>query len=438
MKLSDGTVIPSALRASTLDTSHGQKGILKFSYLKLATIIAVRYVDSEDKDGIQSSQSVDEKGAKQDAYETVYDVRVDENGYRPVIINGCRALKPFYGVNNYFEVIHEASKTSPSFTMESPVPGVGLFGQSPDTLVGSRCVVLFIEGQPTAPVIVGFLTHPARKSKITKEKEQHLEFEFQGLKASIDKDGAFTLLAQGPLAPVPAVPPAPVPEVDLRMDPVNGPFSIEIDKEFNFNMYDVIGQTISITHDSPMSGIIDIGNGDDFISFEKAAAGGTVLLTSSKTLTIEAKDSTFDASQSLDVTSPAFTLTADTSAEFTVGDWKVEASKSTSIKSPQIKVEASSTAEFKVGDLKIEASTGAEVKAPKLKADVQTAFELKCTTMKFTGATGELITLLAEILEGLGSATVASPLGPCAPIQGAPQWAAKVVPALEKFKKLKG
>lgn len=438
MKLPDGTVIPSALRAAEMDLSHSQKNILKNTNLKIGTIIAVRYVDSDDKSGVQSSQSVDSKGSLQDAYETVYDVRVDENTYRPVMVNGCRALKPFWGVNNYFEVIHESAKTAATFTESSPIPGVGMFVQSPDTMVGARCVVLYIEGQPTAPVIVGFLTHPARKSKIAKEQEHHLEFEFQGLKVSVDKDGAFTLLAQGPLLPPVAVPPAPVPELDVRMDPVNGPFSIEIDKQFNFTMYDVIGQTISITHDSPVAGIIEIGNGDDFISFEKAAAGGTITLTSSKALDIAAQESTFESSKSLDVTSPAFTLTADTSAEFTVGDLKVDASKSAALTCPQIKVEASKSAEFTIGDLKIEASTGAAVKAKQLKIESDTTFELKCKTMKLAGASGELLAILKEIIEGIGGVTVASPLGPCAPVQGAPQWAAKVVPALTKLQSLMG
>ncbi len=438
MKLSDGTVIPSALRAAEMDLSHSQKNILKHNNLRIGTIIAVRYVDSADKAGVQSSQSVDAKGSLSDAYETVYDVRVDENSYRPVMVNGCRALKPFWGVNNYFEVIHESSKTAATFTESSPISGVGMFAQSPDTLVGARCVVLCIEGQPTAPVIVGFLTHPARKSKITKDQEHHLEFEFQGLKVSVDKDGAFTFLAQGPLLPPIAVPPAPVPELDVRMDPVNGPFSIEIDKQFNFTMYDVIGQTISMTHDSPVAGIIDIGNGDDFISFEKAAAGGTVSLTSSKALDIIAQESTFESSKSLDITSPAFTLTAETSAEFTVGDLKIDASKSTQFTCPQIKVEASKTAEFTVGDLKIEASKGAAVKAQKFSIEAQTAFEVKCTTMKFTGGSGELLAILKEIIEGIGSATVASPLGPCSPVQAAPQWAAKVLPALTKLQSLMG
>lgn len=438
MKLPDGTIIPTALRASKIDASHGNSKILKFSYLKIATIISVRYIDSSDKSGIQSSQSVDKKGSLQDAYETVYDVRVDESSARPVIINGCRALKPFYGVNNYFEVIHESSKTSSTFTQESPVPGIGMFSQSADTLVGSRCVVLFIEGQPTAPVIVGFLTHPARKSKITKDKEQHLEFEFQGLKVSVDKDGAFTMLAQGPLAPIPAVPPAPVPETDLRLDPVNGPFSIEIDKKFNFNMYDVIGQTISITHDSPAAGIIKIGNGDDFISFEKASMGGTVSLTSSKALNIVAQESTFESSKSLDITSPAFTLTAETSAELTVGDLKIDASKNTELTCPKIKVEASTSAEFTIGDLKIEASTGAALKAKQLKVESDTTFELKCKTMKLTGGSGELLDLLTKIVEGIGKATVASPLGPCAAISASPQWATDVLQSLTKLKSLMG
>lgn len=436
MKLSDGTVIPSAARLKDTNTSHGHDRVYKDSNLKLGTIIAVRYVDSDD--GIQGSKQYSSKGAEGTAYDTVYDVRIDNNGYTPSIVPSCRVLKPFFGVNNYFEIVHESADLAATFAEKSPVPGMSALSQTANTMVGSRCVVLFLEGQPTAPVIVGFLTHPAMTSKLTKEKELHLDFEFQGLNVTVDKDGAFILKAQGPWIAIPPVPPASVIAPSVRMDPVNGPFSIEIDKQFNFTMYDVIGQTISITHDSPVAGIIEIGNGDDFISFEKAAMGGTVSLTSSKALDIVAQESTFESSKSLDITSPAFTLTADTSAELTVGDLKIDASKSTELTCPKIKVEASTSAEFTIGDLKIEASTGAALKAKQLKVESDTTFELKCKTMKLTGGSGELLDLLTKIVEGIGKATVASPLGPCAAISASPQWATDVLQSLTKLKSLMG
>lgn len=400
MKLSDGTVIPSSFRAKSMDLNHGVDKIAKQNNLKIGTVVAVRYIDSSY--GLQSSQVQNSDGSQGSAYETVYDVKVDDMMYKPFMYSGCRVLKSFFGPNNYYEVIHESADLSPTYTERT------LYLQQPESLAGARCVLLFLEGEATAPVILGFLNHPARKSKITNDKGVHLGFEFNGINVTIDKDGAFTLLAAGPLLPPASVVGVPLPEINIRKDPINGPLKISIDSQFNFSIEDVAGQYIKINHDTPLAGTIDVGNGSDSISIKKALAGGTITITSSKALDESCMNYTLDASLDASITTKKLTIGADVSTEVTTKTFKLDSGISTEIKTAQMKI------------------------------NCQATFALETATMSFKGAAGELLAILSDIFTGLGSCTVASPVGPCAPIQGAPQWAAQVQLALVKLKALMG
>ena len=400
MKLLDGTVIPSSFRAKSFDSGHGAYGVGKQNNLKIGTIIAVRYIDSTE--GLQESKMNTSEGDSGIAYETVYDVKVDDMLYRPFIVNGCRMIQPFFGPNNYFEVIHESTASGTGFIEKT------MFQQAAESLAGARCVLLFLEGESGAPVILGFLTHPSRKSKITKDKEIQMGFEFNGFGATIDKDGAFTLTAAGPFVPAINVPIGPIVETGIRVDPVNGPLTIAIDKQFNFTLTDIAGQIISVTHDSLVSGIIALDNGSDSIKISKAAAGGTIAIISSKTFSEACMEYTLDASTTAAITTKTLTIAADVSTEITTKNFKLQA------------------------------DIGAEINGAQVKIAAQTTFALECATMKLKGATGELLAILDEIFTGLGGCTVASPVGPCAPLQGAPQWAASVAAALIKLKGLMG
>jgi len=400
MKLSDGTVISSSFRGRSVDTGHGADKIARQNNLKIGTIIAVRYIDSSE--GIQASTTNDSSGKGGSPYETVYDVKVDDMMYRPVIYSGCRSLQPFYGPNNYFEVIHESANISPTYS------DFTLYKQAAAMLTGARCILAFLEGESTVPIILGFLTHPARKSKIAQDDQIQLGFEFNGFGVTIDKEGAITITAAGPLTPPLGVLAGSVPETGIRVDPVNGPLTIQIDKAFNFTLTDIAGQYINVLHDSPMSGSVEWGNSNDNIKINMLAAGGEIAITSSKALSESCLEYTLGATSSANITAPTFTISADVSAE------------------------------IKTGNYKLDASIGAELKAAQMKIEAQTTFALKCATMKFEGAGGELLAILDELFTGLGSCAIASPVGPCAPIQAAPQWAASVQAALIKLKGLMG
>jgi hypothetical protein len=192
------------------------------------------------------------------------------------------------------------------------------------------------------------------------------------------------------------------------MDPINGPLTIMIDKQFNFSLTDVIGQTISVTHSSPLAGTITVSNGSDTIEIAKAPTGGAISITSSKSLSEKCIE------------------------------YALEATASSSIKTKTLTIGADVSAEIKTGNFKLDASIGTDIKTAQMKIDCQATFALKTTTMSFKGASGELLSIINDLFTGLGACTVASPVGPCAPVQAAPQWAAQVQMALVKLQSLMG
>ncbi len=400
MKLSDGTVLASAYRAQNAQIAHGVDHVKRSDRLKIGTIVAVRNVDSTE--GLQKSANNSSKGVEGSPYETVYDVRVDDHNARPFIFNGCRALKPFMGANNYFEVIHESADLSPTYIEQGPA---GLFAAAAESLVGSRCVILCIEGEPTAPTILGFLQHPGRTSKITEDMGLHMEFEFNGFKCSIDKDGAFKIEANGPYVDAISPPVGPVPDSSIRTNPLIGPFTVELDSGMNLSIKDNKNQEIRISRDD---GEMEVTNGSESIKLVQSLTGqGEIIINVGDKLTISAQKATIGFDVSCDLSTKQLAITADTSMSVDAGDVNFSAKKGFSADALEVKLTA------------------------------KTNFKVDATKVSIKGATGELLALINELITAIGAITAASPIGPCAPIQAAPQWV-QVQLALQKLQGMTG
>ena len=114
-----------------------------------------------------------------------YDVQVFEQDNRDPTIShlyrNCITIDSFGGVSDYLEVKYRVNQrdedNSDNFKDET----------------GAMVLVLCINGNGFSGVIIGGLKHVARKTNLTKENEQHLEGEYNGLNWKIDKDGALKI-----------------------------------------------------------------------------------------------------------------------------------------------------------------------------------------------------------------------------------------------------
>ena len=407
MKLSDGTVLPSSFHPANPQVSIGFDNIKKAERLKVGVIVAVRYVDSTE--GLQKSASNSSAGVEGTPYETVYDVRIDDYNARPFIWNGCRALKPFMGVNNYFEVIHESAVLSPTY-VEQGSPG-DVFTSPVSGLVGSKCVVLCLEGNPTAPIILGFMQHPARTSTISESDGLKMDFEFNGINVTIDQDGAFTLTGNTPWIPPITAPLTPVPDPIARINPIAGPFTILLDKDMVFSLSDNMGQMIRVDRSA---GEMEITNGIDSMLFSQSESSIIVNVGQEFSITTGVGD-TFSVSSKAGIqgSTPA---SGGTMFSFKNGEVDIESAQAVFVMSAAGNIQLSGNV-----------STFSVKK-----------FQVDSKVFAFTGATGELLAILKEIFDGIGQLTSASPVGPCGPLQAAPQWAGVVQAALVKLQGLMG
>ena len=112
-----------------------------------------------------------------------YDVIVFEQdadkGLTPLTYRHCIALDSFGGIGDFFE----SKKIKP----------VDQNLQDLDEADGSGVLILCIDGSKERGVIIGALPHPNRKNNLTKDKERHMEGEFNGIRIAVDKDGSIVI-----------------------------------------------------------------------------------------------------------------------------------------------------------------------------------------------------------------------------------------------------
>ncbi|CAM6003882.1 unnamed protein product [Sphagnum balticum] len=99
----------------------------------------------------------------------------------------CRMMRRFGGVYNYEDYIDRGYKTS-----DQPDPVTGY-----DAKAGDAVLVGQFNGQGREGVIIGGLTHAARKTTIQADDGPQYDSEFNGIRTEINADGEWTLTFRG-------------------------------------------------------------------------------------------------------------------------------------------------------------------------------------------------------------------------------------------------
>lgn len=108
-----------------------------------------------------------------------------EFGLTPVTYNNCVCMDAFGGIADFKEA--KLRKSEKDFKKKYD------FNLSDGYMV----LLLMLDGFSEKPIILGGLPHPNRKPLLDKEKGLHAEGEYNGIRWSIDKDGAFTFTFKG-------------------------------------------------------------------------------------------------------------------------------------------------------------------------------------------------------------------------------------------------
>lgn len=243
--------------------------------------------------------------------EEVYDDNTDSFFYRveatakgKAFLMLCRQMSKFGDIYNYEEWNFRDQVLSTPVTLPTKYTN----------RVGEVVIVAPIDGNTIDGVILGTLKHPGRKTQI-KSKKMAYASEFNGLKTTIDDDGAYKVIFQGKsitnsvlstLVPGTPIPPA-------KFDPSISNSFLSMDKTGSLELNDAsIALPQSIKVDKP---------------------NGKLIITSGKvTITID------KASQKIDTVCIDKSISATKSFTVSTADFSIDAKKSVKIKSPQIAI----------------------------------------------------------------------------------------------------
>lgn len=108
-------------------------------------------------------------------------------GISTSIYKNCLAMDSFGGIADFFQFKRRAPADS---------KGVQDAGSIKDQQ-GTMVLLLCLDGNAEKAVIIGQVQNPSRKANLNEERGHHGEGEFNGIRYSVDKDGAFTLTFKG-------------------------------------------------------------------------------------------------------------------------------------------------------------------------------------------------------------------------------------------------
>lgn len=140
--------------------------------LKSGAILAMYEVDDD--------KNITKLGPEYDV--VVIEQRQDQ-GQASTIYKNCLATDAFGSIADFLEFRRRVPEKAKEYKQSL----------DPDEMNGAFVLLLCLDGQSEKGIILGGLRNPQRKEVLNKESGQHLEFEFNGVNITIDKEGTFKL-----------------------------------------------------------------------------------------------------------------------------------------------------------------------------------------------------------------------------------------------------
>jgi len=170
-------VLPSSLMSiqSDSDVDFGNK-IFGNNTLKVGVVIDILEPDNED--------NVSKVGTE---YHVMAIEQDRANGINSSIYKNCLAMDSFGGIADFFQ-----------FKRRKPLDAKGVQDKaSLQEQEGTIVLLLCLDGNAEKAIIIGQMKNPSRKEVFNEESGHSAEGEFNGLRYSVDDDGAFTVTFKG-------------------------------------------------------------------------------------------------------------------------------------------------------------------------------------------------------------------------------------------------
>ncbi len=168
-QLPDGTITPSYLDfGDTEPTGFSQS--MSDTALRVGRIVAAHEVDSTPS-----------KGKKILEYDVIVRHANGTSGYTDITYSRVKMSNVFGGTTDFFRW----------------TPRIENFDYSSQIGKGSRVLLLCVNGNQRLAYIIGGIPNPEDKTPVLPFSGHHLEFQFNGIYANVDKNGTFTLIHRG-------------------------------------------------------------------------------------------------------------------------------------------------------------------------------------------------------------------------------------------------
>lgn len=225
------------------------------------------------------------------------------------MIIGCRMMRQFGGAYNYEDYVLRGYNYNDAGNNQN-----GTFA-----LAGDVVLVGHLGGNGREGVILGALTHPARKSFLDSAKGPQYKSEFNGIETSINEDGEWTLTFKGQptnLDKLTQTPSEVIPEPEYDTDV--GTSYMKWDKTGSFTLSDEAtdGDKVQKLFIDKKNGTIDIFSGKINLNFKKdgqkvSLTNKETLFTSEDSITYETKKFNGEATTEVRVKTPLYVIEGD-------------------------------------------------------------------------------------------------------------------------------
>lgn len=262
-----------------------------------------------------------------------------------VILTSCRMLRQFGGVYNYEDYVLQDYNFSSGKSGQN-----GLAAKAGDiVVVGS------FAGQTREGVILGGITHPARKTFLDVTKGPQYRSEFNGIETHINEDGEYKLTFRGlptNIADLKKTPDATIaaPTYDTKV----GTSYLQFDKKGNFIVSDKAESDLQRLFIDKENGEVYLDSGKISLKFTKKT----------ETVHLQTKITNIDTTESITVNTKATTYNSSNSFTLNTLTTKVDSTASITVSTAITTITSSASISITTGISDLTAATKATITAP--------------------------------------------------------------------------
>jgi hypothetical protein len=220
------------------------------------------------------------------------------------IILNCKMLRRFGGAYNYEDFISRGYNIDQNKLEDSPF----------EAKAGDIVVVAFLNGLSRDGVILGGLSHPARKTQISAKDGPQYKSEFNGIEKSINKDGEYKVTFKGQPTNLSKLNNKPSSDLPLPVyDEEKGTSYYKFSKDGSFEVSDNAKKDLQSIKIDKTNGTVEILSGNISLKLTKSTELVTLknkqtLINTEESIIANTKKTQINSSEKASIKSPKIAI----------------------------------------------------------------------------------------------------------------------------------